>query len=253
MAITKILGLWDSHFPHEIPLNPLCQFAKEYIPNIFILGGDNWSLDIISHWNDADFKNIGFDNIKQQLLHEAQEFKSQLDNFRHYMPKATFIYIVGNHEDWLRQFSAKYPQMNDLSLESLLDLKKRNIKLIPFSGTYSIGKLNFKHGHEFTSENTPKQAVARCHHPIVFGHHHGHAVWTDFSDLNDKEKHIGILVPCYCHRAPDYIKGRPNRWTNGFFVGNVKPSGNFSASVQLVDYKGEFITQLGKEYTSAKS
>lgn len=246
--ITKILAIYDSHHPYTINIDPFLEFAKDYKPDEFILGGDNWSLDIISHWNDADFKNIGFDKIKFELGCEASSLRFQLDKFRKAMPKAKFTYITGNHEDWLHQFVLKYPQMNELTLESLLSLKKRRINLVPFGGTYKIGKLYFKHGHEFGTDNPAKQAVIRSHHSIVIGHHHTYKIWTDFSEVVEEERHIGILVPCYCSRAPSYQKGRPNAWLNGFFYATMKNSGKFCAGVQVVSPKGRFITQEGKEY-----
>jgi len=247
--IRKILAIFDSHYPININLSPFLKYAKEYKPDEFILGGDNWSLDIISRWNDSDFKNVGFDNIQKKLKAEAIGFGEQLKQFRAAMPKANFTYITGNHEDWLKQFTHKYPQMNDLSLSTLLPLKKLRIKLIPFGNFYKVGKIYFKHGHEFGTSNQPKQAVERSHHSIVFGHHHTLKMWTDYSDVVAEERHIGVLVPCYCTRAPDYQKGRPNAWLNGFFYATMKPSGKYCLGVQNVSPKGEFITQEGKEYS----
>mgnify|MGYP001594106101 CR=1 FL=1 len=246
--LTKVLALYDSHYPFTINLKPFIQFASMYQPDIFLLGGDNWSLDCISHWNDADFKNVGFDNVQIQLQSEARGLQVQLDMFRTAMPHAKFVYILGNHEEWVKQFVAKYPQMNALTVESLLQLSKRRIQVIPFGKTYRIGELYFKHGHEFGTENPAKQAVIRSHHSIVIGHHHTFKVWADYSDVVDTERHVGMLVPCYCNRAPDYGRGRPNAWLNGFFYASVKPSGKFSAGVQLVAPNGTFIAQDGRMF-----
>lgn len=246
--IKKVLAIYDSHYPDNLNFTPFFNFAKDYRPDEFVLGGDNWSLDIISHWNDADFKNIGFDNIQRKLKEEASGFTKQLEDFRLAMSKANFTYIVGNHEHWLKEFTQKYPQMNDLSLQSLLPLKKLKVRLIPFGGYYQIGKIYFKHGHEYGTENPAKQAVTRAHHTMVIGHHHSYKVWTEYSDVVAEERHVGVLVPCYCHRAPDYQKGRPNAWLNGFFYATVKPSGKYCLGIQNVSPKGEFIDQSGKEW-----
>lgn len=246
--IAKVLALYDSHYPHTISLKQFCAYAKDIKPDLFILGGDNWSLDVIAHWNDSNFKNVGFDNIKKQLHAEAEGFQSQLDELRTVMPRAKFVYILGNHEDWLQQFTDKYPQMDDLSLSSLLNLKKRNVEIVKFGRAFKIGKLYFIHGHQYGSDNPAKQAVVRAHHTIILGHHHSYKVWTDYSDLVESDRYVGIQVPCYCKRSPDYLKGRPNAWANGFFWANVKQSGNFCAGVQAVSPDGNFITQAGQEY-----
>lgn len=246
--IHKVIGLFDSHYPDNIPMHSLLSYCKDHKPDVFLLGGDNWGLDIISHWNDANFKNIGFDNVKKQLKLEAEGFNQQLDDFQKVMPHAKIVYLVGNHEDWLTQFANKYPQMDDLSLGSLLNLKKRKVELIKFGKSYQIGKMYFVHGHQYTSENPPKQAVMRSHHTIILGHHHTYKVWTDYSDIVESDRYTGISVPCYCTRSPEYAKGRPNAWINGFFWANTKKSGKFSCGVQIVSPQGKFITQAGKEY-----
>lgn len=247
----RVLAIYDSHYPHNIPLKTFLEYAKDFKPTRFILGGDNWDLGIISHWNDANFKNIGFDTIRQRLHDESMGFGAQLDALRGAMPKARFQYIVGNHEYWLEGFSQKYAQMSELSLESLLGLSKRNIDLVPFKpgkDFIKIGKLFFKHGHQYGGTNPVKQALERSHKSIVIGHHHGAITWSNYSDVDDKDQHVGYLVPCYAKRNPDYGKGMPNRWMNGFFFAHIKESGNFSGGIQLVSPEGKFITQSGKEY-----
>lgn len=251
MVKDRVLAIFDSHFPHHIPLEPFLQYAKDVKPTKFILGGDNWDLGIISHWNDTNFKNIGFNTIRTRLHEEADGMMAQLDAFRKAMPQAEFYYIEGNHELWLEGFTGKYPQMEDLTLESLLHLKKRRISLIPFKPKkdfLKVGKLYFKHGHQYGGSNPVKQALERSHKSVVIGHHHGAITWSSFSDVDDSDQHVGFLVPCYAKRAPDYGKGAPNKWMNGFFFANVKESGNFSAGIQLVSTEGRFISQAGKEY-----
>lgn len=254
----RILALYDSHFPHNIPLGTLLNYAKDFKPTDFILGGDNWDLGFLSHWNDANFKNIGFDSIRKRLQNEAKAFSLQLTLFQRAMPHAKVYYIEGNHEHWLVGFSQKYSQMSDLSLESLLDLKARGIELIPYiddaddgipkADFIKLGKLYFKHGHQYSGQNPVKQGLERSHKSVVMGHHHGFITWANHSDVDDKEQHVGHLVPCYRKRGAGYGHGSPNRWMNGFFWAYVKESGNFSGSVQLVSPEGKFITQSGKEY-----
>lgn len=245
---TRLRGIWDSHYPETINLKPFIEYCKADQPDIFVLGGDNISFDIISHWNDANFKNIGFDNVRKTLLEEAAGFRKQLVDLRAAMPKAKFVYILGNHEDWLRQFCIKYPQMRDLTIETLLRLKDLNITTVPFGKPYKLGKLYMVHGHQFGTENPAKQAVTRYHKSVAFGHHHGYIVWSDFSDIEAKEKHTATLIPCYCKVGPEYAKGRPNRWLNGFFYANFKADGSFYSGVQYVKMDGHFVTQDGSEF-----
>lgn len=245
---SKLVGFFDSHYPHTININPILNYLKANPPDIFVLGGDNLSFDCISHWNDENFKNIGFDQIKKTLTNEINGFKKQLIEFRKAMPNTRFVYILGNHEYWLPMFCQKYPQMSDMSLENLLDTKKLKIEVIPFGRYFKYGKLYLAHGHQFGTDNPAKQAVVRTHKSVAFGHHHVQIMWSDFSDFDAKEKHIGISVPCYANVAPAYGKGRPNRWINGFLIVNFEPSGYFYPTVQHVAQDGKFITQDGKEW-----
>lgn len=243
--IRRLIGLFDSHYPHTIPLNPLIKYLLDRPPHQFVLGGDNWSLDIISHWNDANFQNIGFNHVRETLRREANGFKKQLETLRHAMPKAEITYLIGNHEDWLAQFSNKYPQMNDLTLESLLGLSKLNIKLLKLGSYHKAGKLYLCHGDHFGSSNPAKQALERTHKSVAMGHHHNQIMWSDFSDIVAKEKHIGMVVPCYAGLAPGYGHGRPNRWVNGFLEVSLMDNGYFFPFIQHVRQDGTFITQDG--------
>jgi hypothetical protein len=217
-------------------------------PDIFVLGGDNISFDCISHWNDENFKNIGFDNIRKTLIQEIEGFKKQLALLRQAMPMAEFVWIMGNHEDWLRQFTQKYPQMGDISIRKLVETDKFRIKLVKQGGVYKAGKLYLCHGDQFGTENPAKQALSRTHKSVAMGHHHNQAMWSDFSDFKATEKHIGIVVPCYAGLSPGYGKGRPNRWINGFLEVNIMKSGYFFPFIQHVKNDGTFVSQDGTQW-----
>ena len=159
----RLVGLFDSHYPHTINIKPLLSYLKHSPPDEFVLGGDNLSLDCISHWNDENFKNIGFDMIRKTLKDEVDGFVSQIKLLRSAMPKTRFVWILGNHEDWLRQFCTKYPQMSDMSLKKLVNTESFCIKVIPQGEYYQVGKLYLSHGDQFGTENPAKQALARTH------------------------------------------------------------------------------------------
>ena len=251
MIKDRVLALYDSHYPYNLSLTQFLNFAKDFKPTVFILGGDNWDLGFISHWNSKLFRKFGFDQLRKDLKRESKGMMAQLDTFRNYMPKAEFIYLEGNHEHWITEFGEDYEQMEDFSLEYLLKLKSRGIELFSYTGnddTCKVGKLYFKHGHQYGSSNPAKQAVERSKKSIVIGHHHGYSEYFDYSDTDCTQKWVGIQVPCFRNRDADYLMGRPNKWATGFFSACIKPSGNFSHHVQLVDSNGEFTSQMAKEY-----
>lgn len=189
------------------------------------------------------------DNVIKRFNDEAAAFKAHVGLFMEALPRTKFIYIEGNHENWLEQFTASFPQTTKPTLKTVLGEYSNRVEIIPQGGFYQIGKLYFAHGDQFKSQNPSKQAVERTNKSIVIGHHHTYKIWPDYSMVDEKDKHLGIQVPCYCGMAPEYGKGAPNSWMNGFFSASIKKkSGNFSPFIQMVGPKGNFITQDGTEY-----
>jgi len=247
--VIKTSWLFDSHFPFNIDIQPLLNYLKDNPVDIFGFGGDNWSLDCISHHSEHEFKNIGYNNIAKRFQNEKVAFQDHLKRFREVLPKAKFVYLIGNHEVWLERFCIDHPQLEQPNLEGIITEALPGCEVIPQGQFYQIGKLNFCHGDNFGTANPAKQAVERCKQSVVFGHHHTFKVWPDFSMVSDLNKYVGIQVPCFTGRAPDYGRGRPNSWMNGFFKAIIKRnSGNFTPYVILVSPKGHFLSLDGKEY-----
>lgn len=164
------------------------------------------------------------------------------------MPNTEFKWVLGNHEAWLPMFCSKYPQMSDMSLEKLVDTESFGIKVHKQGSFVKCGKLYICHGDQFGTENPAKQALLRTHKSVAMGHHHNQIMWSDFSDFDAKEKHIGIVVPCYAGLAPGYGKGRPNRWVNGFLEASITAGGYFFPFVQHVKQDGHFVSQDGQSW-----
>lgn len=245
----KLVALFDSHYPYHINIRPFLNFLRDYQPDVFVFGGDNWSLDCISHWNEREFRHIGMDNVLDAYRREREGFRKHVGEIVEACgEQCRFVYIIGNHEDWGNQFCQMFPQIEAFSIQEILRDFKDRFEFVQRGGMYRLGKLSFAHGDQFGSQNPAKQAVERCHASVVFGHHHSYKVWPAFSMVNDLEKYIGIQVPCFTGRSPKYGKGMPNAWQNGFFTATIKTSGNFSPHVWLVSPKGHFTDPYGREY-----
>lgn len=244
---TKICAYFDAHYPFNIDVHPFKKFLKDYKPDVFIFGGDVWSLDCISHHESDTFNHVGYDNIRDRFQSEAQGFRDHVQGFTDILPNCKFVYLIGNHEVWIERFCLDHPQLQEINIKTVLhDLP---IEFVPQGEFYKIGKLNFCHGDNFGTTNPAKRAVERCKQTIVFGHFHTHKIWPDFSMVDAYEKNMGIQVPCYCKMNPQYIRNRPHDWQNGFWWGVVKPSGNFSQWTFLVSPEGHFFAPDGTEYT----
>jgi hypothetical protein len=255
-VIKKSLSLGDLHYPHHIDLQPFIDYGRYVKPHYLNLMGDMLDLDCISHHNKEEFKNKGFDNIKREFNGVIEKFKGILDMFRMNFPKATITMVSGNHEEWLCGFANDFPQLDEKidrssskkTLENLLETKKHGVNVLPFGEAFNIGKLYFRHGHEYGSSHPAKQAVMHSHKSIAIWHHHTRQTHTTYSDIGSDE-YAGFAVPCYCTKAMKYGKGKPNRWTNGFLWGSHKEgSGNFTAGIITTSSKGHFMTTNGEEY-----
>lgn len=254
--IEKSLSIGDIHYDFNIDLQPFLDYGNYVKPDYVNIMGDVIDFDMISHHNKEGFKNIGFDNIKTLFLQAIENFTGILDTFRTVFKKATITFVPGNHEEWLCQFATEYPQLwKDMdrqssknTLEALLQTKKFNINVLPFGEAFNIGKLYFRHGHEYGSQFPAKQAVLHSHKNIAIWHHHTRQTYTTYSDIDSVEM-VGFAVPCYCMKGMKYGKGKPNRWTNGFLWATHKPSGNFTAGIITTSKKGHFLTPNGEEYT----
>lgn len=244
----KTVWLYDSHSPHNIPLEPLIKYCVDQKINVFGFGGDNVDFGCISHWNDENFKNKGFNQVRMELEADAACFRAQLAQLRKAMPKAKFVYVQGNHEQWAVQFSQKYPQMKKITVDVLCDFKKYGVEMQPYGAFYKLGKLYFCHGDQFGTSHPATQAVMRCQRNVVFGHFHSAEIAPNFSFIDAKERHVAVQVPCYAKLQAPYLHGKSTKWCNGFFYANIKDSGNFSFGIQLVSPEGRFITQAGVEY-----
>ena len=248
MKNKKVFAIGDLHYPQNIDVKPILKFLEDWKPDVIVFGGDIWNLDYLSHWASDNFKNIGFNTINSKLKRESEEVRELLLRFiKAGQPKDTY-FLQGNHEKWVEQYTTKYPQVDDLTIKSLLRLQGLGIKYVPMEGNIRIGKQVFVHGQQYGTDNPAKQAVIRSHRNVIMFHHHKHLSWSGFSDLDVDDKTKVVCVPCYCSLAPEYLKGRPNSWSNGFYTAIVKPSGNFTSWVVEVSKNGHFLFPSGVEY-----
>lgn len=242
------IHIFDSHWPFHINHNPLLDFIQDSRPKYITLGGDNWDLGFLSHHHFKDFKRIGTSNVIKQLNEEREGFTDFLRQIRNVAKKADITYILGNHEDWIKDFVEEFPQVEETTIHTLLPLKELGIVTVRVGGHYNIGHLYFAHGENYGGQNPAKQAVERSHKSIMLGHHHTDLVWSVNSDVDDMERYKAICAPCMCTRDATYANHKPNRWSNGFGWSCHKKSGNFSAGVYTVAPSGNFMIPMKGEY-----
>lgn len=267
--IVKHMALYDVHVPRNINLQPVIDFARDYQPDYFIIGGDFLNLEWASHWNEAVFKHIGFEKLSKMLSQEIAAGKEVLKEFNEVLPKnCKKFYIPGNHEEWLFWASLAYPEIagglslgvSDMSFKSdisqikkqvlsnlltkLLETDKIGMKILPYEKELNIGKITYIHGHQ-----AGNLAAMKRNYParnVVAGHTHTHEVTTLHNSGVEGRAHQYVIVPCLCHLSPGYLKNASTRWLNGFWVADVLPNGLFDGKViKVLDGK---IVYNGKIY-----
>lgn len=252
MATERFLAAFDLHWGYEQggggkrkplhdrkALEAVLAFMGDFKPQHVILGGDMLDCGPISHHNHG--KPGRTEGLK--LQRDAEELRTTLiANIT--APHKT--YIIGNHEDWIRQFVEDNPAIEGIvTLERLLGLD--GWMVVPQGGYHRLGKLYFLHGDTISGgEHVAKAAVVEQERSVRFGHHHTFQAYTKKApqDLNG---HTGIAVPCLCNKGPGYGKGRANRWIKGFLWGYVdSQTGLFTDYVTTI-INGRFVAN-GKEY-----
>lgn len=238
----KFLFCTDVHFGyerkggHKRPLhdikavNAMLAFAKDFKPDVIILGGDILDCNPIAHHNKG--KPGRTEGLK--LLVDAKEaydaIIKPLDDLK---PKEK-VFITGNHERFLADMVEEIP-----GLEGILDVKPLlqldDWKVIPQGDHYNLGKLTFVHGDQLSGgEHIAKAAVTTYERNIRFGHVHTFQTYTKTSPIEYKNAKTGIAVPCLCHKQPSYGRGKPNRWVQGFNYGYIGAGGNFNDYVVTI-------------------
>lgn len=248
LELTKVVALFDGHFPYQLILSGVFKVLDKIKPDIIILGGDWWSMDCISHHEKDTFKNKGFKNIADRFNWEKDRLKKFIAGLIERYPNAHFVYIIGNHEDWLTQFCSDFPQLEEPTIEKIFSCFGDKITIVPLGSYYKIGHMVFCHGDQWGTENPAKQAVVRSKETMIFGHHHTYKVWTDFAMADEEKKYLGIAVPCMAPKNPKYMKGRPNGWLSGFFTASVRRNGKFSPFVWMMSPKGTVIDPYGEVF-----
>lgn len=218
-------------------------FAKDYKPDVFILGGDQLDCGPVSHW----LKNKKASMQELDLHRDAKLLQTMvIDKVNALKPKRK-IFMLGNHEAWLNQAVEESPGLkNILRVEQLLDLK--GWEIVKQGGSVKLGHLYFIHGDSIGNvKSLADQALVRNRRPVRFGHFHTYQATTGYSALDVDETHTAIAVPGLCNKNPNYAEGRPNQWLKGFNFGVIKKDGTFHDHVPII-CNGSFYAE-GKLYS----
>jgi hypothetical protein len=248
----KTVGLFisDVHLPDEINLAPVLQYSKELADQakkdkskfILILGGD-----IIDAKGMHGVESMQASQIK---LEWYERDKILLSNFLASLKLKVgtpdeVVYLEGNHEERYTRVMRRYPDAFAKRFDFKNDVFLKvfpNGKWIPY-GTYDsyfkIGDCLFTHGTIYPEQHAKKYATMFAPFKVVYGHLHHYQSFTIHNAMPELPAHYAVTAGCLTKLAPEWKKGQPNCWQNGF-IDFVSIDGNTTPTVHLVDNKGRF-------------
>lgn len=218
----KIVALFDTHIPYQIPLDPIFRFIEDFKPDVIILGGDICEWGSVSHWVADQSRHLDFGTIKSEYEAMGEVVLRPISRVAVHASK---IYLTGNHEDWIRKACDANP-----NLRGFAELK-RNIKgwkILPYNVPYKAGpNLVYIHGTYENKYHSNKTAEAYVGKSVIYGHVHSMQLYSNVSPVDSKHFYQAQSVGCLCHLNPSFMKNKPNAWVNGFNYTYLNDDGTF--------------------------
>jgi len=242
MAEERIVYLPDIHVPENIVLDPVWEFIHDFKPTKVIIGGDAHDFTAICEWIADQSRALDGGTIAQnyQELREVV-FKP----LRKAAPRAGIKYLLGNHEDWIRQALLRNPNGRGF-WEVELNIPDW-VELIPINQAYHANQnVAFLHGL-YTNKYHAFQTVHAVHKSVFYGHTHDIQRYTDISPIDVSKFYTGASCGCLCTLNPHYMKNKPNRWVNGFLFMYMDTVSDDFADTQVYIIRNHFWA-LGRKY-----
>jgi hypothetical protein len=243
----RIIYLPDAHLEHDRPFHPSYLIARQVVrdvkPDLLIIGGDMAEMGCFSYWNKLKPRIMENKRYAKDVTIVRQELtwlRTQCNKM---------VYLEGNHEDWINQHLDANPQ-----LEGLVDYPRDvgvydlGIEWVKVNNVYEVGDINFIHGWYHNMYHAKKHVEDMGSH-VIYGHVHDHQVYIKPIKAK-RSPHIAMSMGCLCDLNPHFLRGKPNRWINGFGIIEVdSSSGIFNPYFVGIyrDRAGDWICTYGSE------
>lgn len=251
--MSKTFGVFlsDIHMPDNIDLAPVLDYTSVLYRQsrlhgdkfLLILGGD-----IIDAKGMHGVESMQASQIKlewyerdSKLLHD---FLAKLHAI---VPTAEVVYLEGNHEERYKRVMRRYPDAFGGRFDFKKDVVSKvypKIKWVPYgdyNAYYKLGDTVFTHGTVYPQNHAKKYADVFAPFKVVYGHLHHYQAYTLHSAMPELAPHYAVTAGCLSTTAPDWKKGQPNCWINGF-VDFVSEKGITTPTAHIIA-KGKF--QIG--------
>jgi hypothetical protein len=236
---------YDLHYPQydALTVAAMLEFIADVKPKGFIFGGDQFDNAEISHHNRRKpiYKPRGAYDRNTKRFDE--EILKPLE--RAISTRAERVWIIGNHDDWEREFIEGHPEFEGcVERPSSLRLEERGWEIVPLGRAKRIGHLNIIHGEVLTGFGSAfgiypaRKAVEIYGDNVLAGHTHAPQSFARISPVEQKKKHMGWIAPILGHVNPIYLENRPTAWMQGFVV--IEFYGEFFNLYPIISFGGRF-------------
>lgn len=226
--MTKTIGVFlsDLHMPDNIELTPVLHYVEDLYKQalksknkfVIILGGD-----IIDAKGMHGVESMQASQIKSEWYDRDKKLMSSLlCHLLDISPKAELIYLEGNHEERYKRVMVRYPDAWGGRFDFKRDVvdkvypKSTWIPYGTYNSYYKIGDTIFTHGTVYPANHAKKYAEVFTPFKVVYGHLHHFQSYTIHSAMPELPAHYAVTAGCLTHTAPEWKKGQPNCWINGF-------------------------------------
>lgn len=238
-------------FQDDRSISAMEKYMKDHTWDGVISLGDFLDFDSISRWVEHKPRKATA-KVAEAFAAGHATLKRRIDILRKKNPKCRYVLIQGNHcariEDWLD----KFPQFEGLiEMEKNLKLDELKVEWVPFwrdpRKIFRKGKATFIHGN-YTNQYHSSKMVRQYGTNVFYGHTHD---VQEFGLLlgNNTYPIIGKSLGCLCDpKKMDYIRGKPQNWSQAFSTFFFWENGNFNEyTTKIINHS--FYSPDGKWYS----
>lgn len=247
--MTKVIFPTDEHHPYANPkaLSVAMQIAEDFEPDLRIAGSDAVDFYSLSNFN-KDPGRIKAGGLQNEINAWAKSQRAWKDA----TPNADVKFIEGNHEDRLRRWLWKNPELHGLDalkLENVMLFDELDITMVPGGEIILHDRVRIAHGSRISKHSayTAKAEMVdevRFEYSSLTGHtHRGGTIY--FTKRNGWVE--GMECFCLCDLDPEYVTN-PN-WQNGIVLATVTKDWHKMEPVPFFELGGRLRARWrGKEY-----
>lgn len=211
----KGIFLSDIHLPDNISLKGIIDYVGDLRPDVIILGGD-----IIDGEGLHASESMKAEEVKMSWFERDVELaRNFIADLRKASPKASVVYLEGNHEQRYARLQTKYPELFKKTLDFRGAMKPLVEQYIPYATAqsyYRLGDTVFVHGDIFPDLHAKPYALRYSPLKVIYGHMHHFQAYTVHRALMHQSNRYGVTAGCLSTLNPAWKRGQANQWVNGF-------------------------------------